>query len=146
MSAKLFEFTFPFTRHYDVSPGRLPPRPGYPPVFYYPGGTREGGKDGPIFTITPQTGASWVGVFAYGGSGGPPAVDVLEVGATCDFCQSLSEENLLRGGSENDTLHGGSGLTSSTAAPGADTHLAGSVFREEAAALERRLLGTALNG
>lgn len=44
-------------------------------VYYFPGGNREGGKDGLIVEVNPRLGKSWTGVF----SGGFPASQVKQV-------------------------------------------------------------------
>lgn len=35
-------------------------------IFYYPGGSTVGGRDGHIIRVMPYEGDSWVGIFAYG--------------------------------------------------------------------------------
>jgi hypothetical protein len=44
--------------------------PGEASVFYFPGGSKKGGRDGLLLSIKPDKGQEWVGVFAFGGFGG----------------------------------------------------------------------------
>jgi hypothetical protein len=39
------------------------------PRYYYPGASREGGRDGPILEVRPEHGEPWIGLFAFGAFG-----------------------------------------------------------------------------
>jgi hypothetical protein len=54
---------FGFSHNYEVEVlGELPSKK----IYYYPGASTQGGKDGLLIEVTPLQGESWVGVFAYG--------------------------------------------------------------------------------
>jgi hypothetical protein len=59
------DLTFP--HHYSIERDVfLPSVHGIVPVYYYPGASRSGGRDGIWLGITPDEGTAWIGVFASG--------------------------------------------------------------------------------
>lgn len=58
-----FDLTFPHS--YRVVPTELSPNGEHPPI-YFPGGTRNGGKDGLLLRFTASNGDQWSGCFAFG--------------------------------------------------------------------------------
>jgi len=57
-------FELDFSHEYEVEV--LNELPFGKNVYYYPGASTQGGKDGVIIEITPLHGESWIGVFAFG--------------------------------------------------------------------------------
>lgn len=53
-----------FSHNYEVE--ALEELPSGKKIYYYPGASTQGGKDGLLIEVTPLQGESWVGVFAFG--------------------------------------------------------------------------------
>jgi hypothetical protein len=57
--------TFPHC--YSIRELREMPTSEALPRYYYPGASREGGRDGILLEVSPEPGEPWVGIFAFGG-------------------------------------------------------------------------------
>ncbi len=55
-----------FPHHYPIRERTELPTSDPLPRYYYPGASREGGRDGLLLEIHPDAGAPWLGVFAFG--------------------------------------------------------------------------------